>query len=66
MTSPAVQHRVYTVDEARNLPPPSEELLRRRREIMNRLWHEQEAYVAAGGYVLTQAEFEELWDEIDP
>ena len=66
MTSAATRHRVYTVEEARNLPPPSEELLCRRREIMDEVLRQHEAYLAAGGKVMTQEEFEELWDDIDP
>ena len=66
MTAPTRGHRVYTVEEARNRPPPTAELLRRRREALDEVERQHEAYLAAGGRVMSQAEFEELWDEIDP
>lgn len=57
--------RALTVEEAKALPPPTEEELARRRAVLARAQADYERFLAAGGRPLTHEEWQRQWEEID-
>jgi hypothetical protein len=60
--------RVLTVEEAKALPPLTEaekaRIAERRRAIFEDVQRRTEAFLAAGGRLPTQEEWEETWNEV--
>jgi hypothetical protein len=54
--------RVLTLEEARALPPPTADQLARRRAALDAVDSERAAFVAAGGKLMTDEEWQEFWD----
>ena len=56
--------RVLTVEEAKALPPPTEEELARRRAVLAEVRKEVDAFLAAGGRLPTAEEWQDTWEAV--